>query len=252
MPEPDDASRRKTLASLGLACSVRSVVDLTASEREELFALMTDHYERIDRQQFFRDLDEKQSIVLVRESAGEQLRGFSTMMAIEVRVDGQRVGAIFAGDTVIDPEYWGHPAWVYAWARHGFALAQEGSYDAVYLLLLTSTHRTYRFMPGFFHTYYPCPDRAMPVEVQARQDALVRCKFPDEYVAERGVVILAEPTPVRTERRVPAAIPGDSDHDRFFLAHNPDYERGDFLVCLAEFTRENLTPLGRRVVSAAP
>jgi len=252
MSEGKDETRLRFSASAGLDCMVAPVADLTTTEREELFALMSGHFDCIGREQFFRDLDEKHSIVLLREAAGAaRIRGFSTMMPLEVDVAGRRVGAIFAGDTVIDPEYWGNSAWVYAWARHGFALAQAGAYDVVYLLLLTSTHRTYRFMPGFFHEYYPRPDRAIPAEVQARLDVLVRRKFPGEYDAARGVVTLAEPTPVRAERLVPGAAPGADEHDQFFLSRNPGYERGDFLVCLAEFSWENLTSLGRRVVSTA-
>ena len=63
-------------------------------------------------------------------------------------------------------------------------------------MLLTSTHRTYRFMSGFFHEYYPRPLVAMAPGVKARLDALVRIKFPEEYDAARGVVVLKHQTPV--------------------------------------------------------
>jgi hypothetical protein len=225
------------------------VTELSAAERARLLELMSNHFTGITPAQFFADLDEKPSVLLVREGATGRICGFSTIMLFQVTHGTERVAAVFAGDTVIEPEYWGHPSWVYAWARHGFALARQATAETVYLLLLTSTHRTYRFMPGFFREYYPRPSVAIPAVVQARLDALVRVKFPEEYDSERGVVVLNRQTPVRNERQLPGAIPGEDDADRFFLAQNPGYANGDFLTCLAEFTWDNLTPLGRRVVS---
>ncbi|HEY2840748.1 MAG TPA: hypothetical protein VGJ26_16445, partial [Pirellulales bacterium] len=70
----------------------------------------------------------------------------------------------------------------------------------------------------------------------------------EEYDAARGVVSLIEQTPVRPERLDPATEERDSPEIRFFKSNNPGYARGDFLACLSFFTRENLTPLGRRLV----
>lgn len=232
-----------------LVCTVTPVSALTAAERARLYELMACHFDHVDPAQFFADLDEKPSVLLIRAPATGTICGFSTITLLEIAHGTERVAAVFAGDTVIEPEYWGHPSWVYAWARHGFALAQEATADKVYLLLLTSTHRTYRFMPGFFREYYPQPQVVVSADVQARLNALARIKFPDEYDAARGVVVLKHQTPVRGDRQSPNTAPGTDAYDRFFVAQNPGYANGDFLCCLAEFTWENLTPLGRRVVS---
>ena len=76
----------------------------------------------------------------------------------------------------------------------------------------------------------------------------MRLRFPDEYDAARGVISLRHPTPVRPHRKDPAAITDSDEHTRLFRKLNPGYENGDYLVCIADFTWENLTPLGRRVV----
>lgn len=232
-----------------LACSVVGVPDLLDTDRAQLLALMRGHFDQVDAAQFYRDLDEKPSVVLVREAASSRICGFSTITYFDMVVAGELVGAVFAGDTVIEPQYWGHSAWVYAWARHSFEIARHASATHVYLLLLTSTHRSYRFMPGFFQTFYPRPDVAIPKDVQARLDALTLRKFPTEYDAARGIVALHKPTPVRPERNLYGSAPGDTVEDRFFVDRNPGYLRGDYLACIAEFTWENLTALGRRVVS---
>jgi hypothetical protein len=116
---------------------------------------------------------------------------------------------------------------------------------------LTSTHRSYRFLPGFFHDYYPRPDRPTPADVQARLDALVRLKFPQEYAAATGIVSPQHATPVRPGREDTAATTRDDPHVEFFRQVNPRFERGDFLACFAEYTWENLTPLGRRIARGA-
>ena len=110
-----------------LACTVTPVSVLTAVERARLFELMSCHFDRVDRARFFADLDEKPSVLLVREAASGTICGFSTIMLFETTQSHERIAAVFAGDTVIEPEYWGHPSWVYAWARHGFALRATGN-----------------------------------------------------------------------------------------------------------------------------
>ncbi len=232
-----------------LDCQVSAVPELSAAERGRLFELMSRHFDQVDQAQFYADLDEKPSVLLVREARSGSICGFSTIALLETTLGGKRLGAVFAGDTVVEPEYWGHPGWVYAWARHGFELAQRAATDEVYLLLLTSTHRTYRFMPGFFREYYPRPLVETPAHAQTRMDVLARIKFPVEYDATRGVIELRQSTPVRDERQLPGTMPGDDAASRYFLSRNPGYANGDFLVCLAEYTWENLSPLGRRVVS---
>ena len=236
---------------LNLVCGVSPVAQLTSQERAELLGLMIGHFDRIDSTHFFRDLDEKRSVILVRDAATRRLRGFSSITRYETTLNGQRLAAVFAGDTVMEPDCWGHSAWLYHWAQHGFELACEVPADFVALVLLTSTHRSYKFLPGFFREYYPTPSLATPALVRDRLTALVRVKFPEEYDAHSGVVKLAEPTPVRPERGDPAALDSDDPHVRYFRSLNPGYVNGDFLACVAEFTWENLSALGRRVVRPA-
>jgi hypothetical protein len=208
---------------------------------------MSRHFENVREAQFYSDLDEKRSVIVIRDPATEQIVGFATMTILETTWQGERLAALFAGDTVIEPPYWGQPAWIRVWSRHAFELAATLAGETTYFLLLTSTHRSYRFLPGFFREYYPHPQRAMPMSLRERRDALVRLKFPDEFDAERGLVRLREATPVRPERYDPATSePVDAD-TRYFLEANPDYRRGDFLVCFTEYSRANMTALGRRV-----
>ena len=133
------------------------------------------------------------------------LCGFSTIGTLEVPANGTRVRAVYSGDTVIDPAYWGENAWIGVATKRIFALADQVAPEPAYWLLLTATHRSYRLMAGMFREYYPRPDQPTPPEVQADMDALARAKFPAEYESSRGVITLARATPVRPERFDPAA-----------------------------------------------
>ncbi len=234
-----------------IACEVVPVKSLTTHERQELFALISNHFEGLSETQFFNDLDEKRSVLHLREVESGRLCGFSTITLRETTFNDQPLAAVIAGDTIIEPAYWGHPGWLHPWAAHAFELAAQSTAKPVYLLLLTSTHRSYRFLPGFFREYYPRPDQFTPETIQSRLDHLVRLKFPDEYDPRTRVVSLREPTPVRAEHRDPAAQQRGDLHAQFFLAINPHYERGDFLTCLAELSWDNLTRLGNRIVRGA-
>jgi GNAT superfamily N-acetyltransferase len=224
------------------------VGSLEAAERRQLFALMSSHFDNVDERRFFRDLDEKLSVLLLRDR-GERILGFSTMGLLRTELAGQPLAAVFVGDTVIEPEYWGQSAWLYAWSRRTFEMAKESGASPCYLLLLTSTHRSYRFTSAFFNEFHPRPDQPLPAELAARREVLVRLKFPDEFDPATGVVKLREPTPPRPERRDTP----EREHPeiRYFFEANPGGINGDFLTCLAEISYDNLTPLGRRMIRGA-
>jgi hypothetical protein len=103
-------------------------------------------------------------------------------------------------------------------------------------------------MAGMFREFYPRPDRSTPLEVQTHITELVEAKFPGEFDPTTGVVTLAEPTPVRPERFDPSAESRDDSLVRYFAQVNPGYRNGNFLACVTRLARENLTPLGRRLL----
>jgi len=233
--------RRSTVAeAVPVAC-------LRDGQRQELLGLMSDHFENIDKPQFFADLDEKHSVILISDPRVERIVGFATLGILSTSLDGEPLAAIFAGDTVVEPAYWGHHAWIRHWSRQAFELAESVAPDPAYFLLLTSTHRSYRFLPGFFRDYWPRPDHTLSPLMRRRRDALVRQKFAREYDAASGVISLRRPTPVREHRVDPVADTRDDTEANYFRKLNPGYQRGDFLVCFTEYSWANMTALGRRI-----
>jgi len=228
----------------GLETRVRRPTDLTPSERQQLYALMRGHYETVDRDDFERDLNEKEWVVC-SEDPVKGILGFSTLVHLSVRLQDELVTALFSGDTVLDPAIWGDSGSMRTWGRHVAKLAQQSN-GSLFWLLLTATHRTYRFLPAFFKSYVPCrTEPTRPID-QQRIEALVRLKFPHEYNAQTGVVRLRKARPVRESRWALAMEGIDGKHAKFFAARNPGYLNGDYLVCLARLSPTNYTPLGRK------
>lgn len=221
---------------------VRLVGSLPMEDRDRMFVLFSGYFADVCREQFDRDLDEKQWVVIQRGRPSEIVHGFSTVAVLETEVDGRPVRAIFNGDTVHDPDIGGKvDLALRAWLQLALDVQAQEPDVPLYWLLMTATHKTYCFLPFLFRSYHPSPHWPTLPEIARRRDALARLKFPDEYAAQQGVVHLRKATPylpgqapvVSTKRRNP--------HIELFLRFNPGFANGNFLVCLAEISPANLT-----------
>ena len=228
---------------------VRRVEALTPAEQARMYTLLAHYFVNVTRRQFQHDLSEKEWAILLTDAATGQIQGFSTLMRLQATVDEQLVVAFFSGDTIIRRDYWGDTALPRLWARHVFDLAEPIHEAKVYWFLICSGYKTYRFLSVFFHRFYPTCQRPTPPVIKKTLDTLARLKFPTEYDPERGIVHLAQRTPLRsgvaeiTPRRL------KDPHIAFFAAANPGHIDGDELACLTEMTSTNLTPAGRRMLA---
>ncbi len=227
--------------------------DLTANQRDAMFALMDRHYANVQRPIFDADLDEKQWVIQVRESASDRLCGFSTQRLLQVEVQGRPVIALFSGDTIIDRAHWGDPALVHIWGRLALSLMDAHADAELYWFLISKGYKTYRFLPVFFHEFYPRHEAPTPTEAQSVIDALARSRYADEYDAAAGV-IRTSPRQYRLREGI-ADITDErltDPHVRFFQTRNPGHVRGDELCCLAPLTRANFTRAAYRVIGPEP
>jgi hypothetical protein len=238
---------------MSLTAKLVDVMGVTAEERDEMFALMDSHYENVYRRLFEMDLGQKRWVILLHESPTQRLRGFSTQTLIGADVGGRAVKALFSGDTIVHRECWGNPALSHVWGRLALALIDSHPGEELYWFLISGGYRTYRFLPVFFHEFYPRYDTPMPGRVMTTIDALARACFPEAYDADRGVI---RATPLQYRLR-----PGLADltperlrdpHVRFFHSRNPGYPCGDELCCLAPLTRANFTRAAYRVIGPKP
>src|SRR3954447_19833390 len=162
--------------------------DLTAAQRNDLFVLMDRHYANVQRALFDADLAEKQWVILITDPATGLPCGFSTQRLLEVTVEGRRVQALFSGDTIIDRDHWGSQALTQAWGRLALMLIDADPDAELYWFLISKGYKTYRFLPIFFHAYYPRRDVPTPEWACAVIDALGRHKYPESYDPTSGLV----------------------------------------------------------------
>lgn len=220
---------------------------LSAAEREEMFALLTRHFDGVTRAQFETDLAAKNWVIALRRDA--RLVGFTTLRVTSSFFGHEPITVIYSGDTIVAPEAWGSPALARAWIAGVNRLRAESPSRRCYWLLLTSGFRTYRFLPVFWREFFPRFDAATPPPQQELIAHLAHEGYGGTFDRATGIVRFTRPQRLRAPL---AAVPTGriaNPHVAFFLARNPRHDRGDELVCLTEISAENLTAAGRRMVA---
>ncbi len=231
---------------------LESISDLTSQQRADMLALMDRYYANITVMQFAHDLKEKQWVITLSDPQSGRLCGFSTQMVMHTECQGKPIHALFSGDTIIAPEYWGDVALSHVWGNLALALIDQYAGDGeLYWFLISKGYKTYRFLPLFFHIFYPRYDVPTPVHIRDVIECLAKEKYAVAFRADQGIIVaddkkdclrsgIAEITPERLH----------DPHVRYFLKRNPGYARGDELCCVAPLTRENFTPAAYRVIHA--
>jgi hypothetical protein len=236
-----------------LAGKLVATCNLSAVQRDAMFVLMDRHYVNVQRPVFDADLDEKQWVIQVCDPLNGRLCGFSTQRLLDVEVEGRPVKTLFSGDTIIDREHWGDQALVHVWGRFALSLIDAYPGAELYWFLISQGYKTYRFLPVFFHEFYPRHDVQTPPWVLPVIDALARFRYAEEYDAATNV-IRATPNQYRLRDGI-ADITSErlnDPHVYFFQTRNPGHRRGDELCCLAPLTRANFTRAAYRVIGPEP
>jgi hypothetical protein len=226
---------------------------VTPAQQGAMFALMDRHYENVTRARFDADLAEKDWVILLCDKDSGEIGGFSTQMLLDAEAEGRPIQALFSGDTIVDRDRWGDSALSHVWGRLALSLIDRPESVDLYWFLISKGYRTYRFLPVFFHEFYPRHDRPTPVWARAVIDALAQHKYPDSYDARSGVIRASA-----NKDRLRAGIADLTDqrlhdpHVRFFASRNPGHADGDELCCIAPLTRANFTPAAYRVIGPEP
>lgn len=213
-----------------------------------MLSLFQAHFLEVESQVFLEDLAEKEWVILL-ESRGEIL-GFSTMMLYHTTFEGEPVSVLFSGDTIVDERARRNPALATTWLGAMDTLRKERVAGRFYWFLICSGFRTYRFLPVFFHEYFPRHNRETPPRIQALMSHIALERYGDLYDPESGLLTLpGRQVPLRpgvgdvTPRRL------RNPHVAFYVSKNPGHARGDELVCLTEAHPENLTRAGQKLLA---
>ena len=221
---------------------------LTEPDIRAMFALHRRYFAGTCNERFRHDLAEKDWVITLHDTAA--LAGFSTQKLITL-ADRPEVRFLFSGDTIVDRPYWNQPGLAGGWGHLAMKLAAEREgCGNLYWFLICKGFRTYRFLPTFFRHYYPRPGNADDaVAFNPILDTVAAARYGSAYNPARGVIRSSGTGDRLADGWTDIAPHHATDpHIAYFLAANPGWRDGDELACLAPFTRDNLNPLGHRVI----
>ena len=235
-----------------LAGELLKAGDLNPGQRRRMLALLTNYFERVDPQNFDRDLAEKDWVIVLCDHKGE-IQGFSTQMLLSTVTEGVNVRAIFSGDTIVDKQFWGDHALVKIWAQLIREVIRRFPDDKLYWFLISMGYKTYRYLPVYFYSFYPCGQQATPAFEQKILDRLAGEKFGPAYRRQDGVIHYQHPREcLRPGVADISAARLQDPHIKFFVERNPHFGAGDELACLVELKADNMKPFFRRIVFGRP
>jgi hypothetical protein len=226
---------------------VRPVSSLSSRERLEMCRLLSRYFEGTIGEHFERDLDEKDAVLLLRASENGAIVGFTTVMWLRAEIDGERLVAIYLGDTIVEQYAWGESAFPRLCCQQIWELRQTIPSQKVYLFALCCGFRTYRFFPAFFREFYPSINATVSNRLQRTLHTLASLKFGQQYDVTTGVVYFDHPTPLRCGVSEITSRELADSHVAYFLERNRGHVVGDGLACIAEVTSENLSRLAQRI-----
>lgn len=234
----------------GLA--VIEVENLTATQRGAMLALHQSCFANVSELQFNRDLDEKEWVVLGTDPRSGGVWCFSTLRRIQITIDGERIMALFSGDTASRPDTRGAvtAAGIRAVIRKMFHEVgrNASSVDRIFWFMISSTHKSYRLLPMLFRDYAPGVGRGLSEEETRIVVELSRVKGLS-FDPVSGIVRLENPSIPRGFTTDTENGEADDPHVRFFRFANPGADKGDRLASLIRLAEENLTPLGARMIA---
>lgn len=223
-----------------LNSELKPIGQITDPEKKSLYKLLSQYFAETSMQQFSKDLAEKDYIIMLRDS-NRLLRGFSTVALIDFTMNSKPKRAIFSGDTIIHHDFWGTQSLPLSWCQLAGQLKHHAPDIPLYWFLIVKGYRTYRYLSVFAKQFFPNWKQSTPEYFQSMMDKLASEKFGSAYLPDKGIVHF--PKSLGHLQQDWAAIPAhlkDKPDVAFFLKSNPEYFKGDELVCWTELCESNL------------
>jgi hypothetical protein len=221
--------------------AVKPVKELNRDQIVPMMQLMQSTYLNVTEEQFMKDLQEKDSVILLYVDGN--LCGFSTWVTFEHYLNERHVNVIFSGDTVIDKSHWGSIALPMAWGKLMLKELDDNPDKDLYWFLTSKGYKTYRFLPVFFKEFCPSYNMAVSEFDKLLLLSLAKHKFGDRFDPETYII--------KADGKSQCLRPGIADlssqrlkdeHIRYFYQRNPNYAQGDELACLVRCHLNNIRP----------
>ena len=169
-----------------LSARLRERSELSARDVASMYALFERYYDGGSPEGFERDLADKTHVIELRHN--DELRGFSTVSVFASEVGGQPFQAIFSGDTIVHHENWGEQALAHSFCRLAGEVKARAPDVALYWLLMSMGHRTYRYLHAFAREYFPSYAAPTPPAIAELLNALYRQRFGPYYDPASGII----------------------------------------------------------------
>jgi hypothetical protein len=242
--------------------TIDAVDALSMDERGAMFRLMDRYYTGMTRDQFDRDLSNKDHLIRMFDGAGE-LCGFSTIQRLWLDYQGKKILVVFSGDTVIDQDCWGQKHLQNGFTRYLIRTWFERPFRPLYWFLISKGFKTYLLMRNNFASW-PNHRGQAPAEVQTVLDAAANTKYSEQYDSERGLIVFPRGDGTQAVKSPYLQLSAEELKNpdiRYFVERNPEHHLGDELCCLAKVRLRELLWIGlkygvwhpiRRLLGLAP
>jgi hypothetical protein len=222
-----------------LTGSLEEIRALRPEDIEMMYELMDTFYDNMTRENFLNDLNKKDYSIVLRDDDGI-IRGFSTQKIMHVPLGGELIHGVFSGDTIIHKDYWGSAELFKIFARSFFKYEEQ--YGDFYWFLICKGYKTYRILPTFYKSFYPNYKEETPGRIKDIIDAFGRFYSPEEYDEGTGVLCYRGVKDKLKENVADVSPERLKDKNiAFFVERNPDYIKGNDLVCVTKLSMSNLS-----------
>jgi hypothetical protein len=224
--------------------SIVEMQALNSKDIEMMYELMDTFYDNMTKENFLRDLNKKDYCIVLRDETNK-IWGFSTQQIIHIPIGDKVVHGVFSGDTIIHKDYWGSMELFIVFAKFFFEFEEQ--YKDFYWFLICKGYKTYRMLPTFYNTFYPNYKEETPEEIKGIMDAFGKFYSLEEYDEDTGVICYRD---IKDKLKENVA---DVNEERlrdkniaFFVQKNPDYIKGNDIVCITKLSKSNLKPRIKR------
>ncbi len=223
------------------------IPSLTPNSIKAMFDLYANYYQQTSIGLFEKDLFKKNSVLQIFNESNE-LIGFTTILNYVTLYQSQKLHIVFSGDTIMADRYWGRPILAFSWLKYAGILKAKKPELPLYWFIIVKGHRTYRYLPVFSKVFYPNFQNPTPLWEQNLIHHLAKETFADNYDESRGIIHFAKSQGHLKEpwAAIPTKLLNRKDI-QFFKSKNPDYDKGDELVCLCRLDDDNLKPMAQRL-----
>lgn len=215
-------------------CSIKA---LSLENRNRMFQIMTQYYERMVRETFDSDLNEKTDVILLLDN-NRDIQGFSTLLLQYDSNEGKKYITIFSGDTVLDKQYWGNGALATAFGQYLLRIKMKHPFTEVYWLLISKGFKTYLLMANNFPLHFPRHEKRTSRRAQHIMDKFYSGRFGKDYFPQDGIIRFAKEKSsyIKDFNHEIGEQERQNPRVAFFESKNPKWFHGEELACIAKVT----------------